>query len=78
MEATLIAISAGVIGYLLSMGATRLALLFFADNPHVALPWNLTLAAGALVMSLVVGVLASIYPALAAARMDPNDALRAL
>jgi putative ABC transport system permease protein len=78
MEATLIATSAGVIGYLLSMGATRLALLFFADNPHVALPWNLTLAAGALVMSLVVGVSASIYPALAAARMDPNDALRAL
>jgi putative ABC transport system permease protein len=78
MEATLIATSAGVIGYLLSMGATRLALLLFADNPHVALPWNLTLAASALVMSLVVGVSASIYPALTAARMDPNDALRAL
>jgi putative ABC transport system permease protein len=78
MEATLIATSAGVIGYLLSMGATRLALLLFADNPHVALPWNLTLAAIALVMSLVVGVSASIYPALTAARMDPNDALRAL
>jgi putative ABC transport system permease protein len=78
MEATLIAISAGIVGYLLSMGATRVALLFFADNPHVALPWNLTLAAGALIMSLVVGVSASIYPALTAARMDPNDALRAL
>ena len=78
MEATLIATSAGVIGYLLSMGATRLALLLFADNPHVALPWNPTLAAGALAMSLVVGVSASIYPALTAARMDPNDALRAL
>ena len=77
MEATLIATSAGIVGYLLSMGATRLALLFFADNPHVALPWNLTLAAGALAMSLVVGVAASIYPALTAARMDPNDALRA-
>jgi putative ABC transport system permease protein len=78
MEAILIASSAGVIGYLLSMGATRLALLLFTDNPDVALPWNLTLAAGALVMSLVVGVSASIYPALTAARMDPNDALRAL
>ena len=60
------------------MGATRLALMLFADNPHVAVPWNLTLAAGALGMSLVVGVTASIYPALTAARMDPNDALRAL
>jgi putative ABC transport system permease protein len=78
MEATLIAIAAGVVGYLASMGATRLALMLFADNPHVAVPWNLTLAAGALIMSLVVGVTASIYPALTAARMDPNDALRAL
>jgi len=78
MEATLISIGAGVVGYLASMGATRLALMLFADNPHVAVPWNMALAAGALGMSLVVGVTASIYPALTAARMDPNDALRAL
>jgi putative ABC transport system permease protein len=52
--------------------------MLFADNPHVAVPWNMALAAGALGMSLVVGVTASIYPALTAARMDPNDALRAL
>ncbi|MBC2735708.1 MAG: FtsX-like permease family protein [Desulfobacteraceae bacterium] len=78
MEATLISIGAGVVGYLASMGATRLALMLFADNPHVVVPWNMALAAGALGMSLVVGVTASIYPALTAARMDPNDALRAL
>ena len=78
MEATLIALSAGIVGYLASMGATRLALMFFTDGHHVALPWNLSLAAGALAMSLLVGVSASIYPALTAARMDPNDALRAL
>ena len=78
MEATLISIGAGVVGYLASMGATRLALMLFADNPHVAVPWNMALAAGALGMALVVGVTASIYPALTAARMDPNDALRAL
>jgi len=78
MEATLISIGAGVVGYLASMGATRLALMLFADNPHVTVPWNTALAAGALGMSLVVGVTASIYPALTAARMDPNDALRAL
>jgi putative ABC transport system permease protein len=60
------------------MGATRVALMLFADNPHVAVPWNLPLAGAALGMSLVVGIAASIYPALTAARMDPNDALRAL
>ena len=78
LEATLIALSAGVVGYLASMGAPRLALMFFTDGHHVALPWNLSLAAGALAMSLLVGVSASIYPALTAPRMDPNDALRAL
>jgi ABC-type antimicrobial peptide transport system permease subunit len=36
----------------------------------------MALAAGAMGMSLVVGVTASIYPALTAARMDPNDALK--
>jgi putative ABC transport system permease protein len=77
-EATLIALAAGIVGYLAAMGATRVALMLFADNPHVALPWNPTLAGAALGMSLVVGVAAAIYPALTAARMDPNDALRAL
>jgi len=77
-EAALIAFAAGIAGYLASMGATRLALLLFADNPQVAVPWNLPMAAAALGMSLVVGIAAAIYPALTAARMDPNDALRAI
>jgi putative ABC transport system permease protein len=78
IEATLISVCAGVIGYLAGMGATKLAFYLFAANPSLDLPWNPTLAAGALGMALVVGLAASIYPALAAARMDPNDALRAL
>ncbi|MBL0714235.1 MAG: ABC transporter permease [Desulfosarcina sp.] len=78
IEATLISICAGVIGYVAGMGATRLALFLFAGNPSVALPWNFPLAAGAMGMALAVGLAASIYPAMAAARMDPNDALRAL
>jgi putative ABC transport system permease protein len=78
MEAALIAFAAGLVGYLASLGATRLALMIFADNPHVAVPWNLPLAAAAMGMSLVVGIAASVYPALTAARMDPNDALRSL
>lgn len=77
-EATLVAFAAGIVGYLASMGATRLTLLLFAENPHMALPWNLPLAGAALGMSLVVGIAAAVYPALTAARMDPNDALRAL
>jgi putative ABC transport system permease protein len=78
IEAALISVGAGVIGYLAGMGATKLALRLFTENPSMALPWNLPLAAGALALALTVGLAASVYPALAAARMDPNDALRAL
>ncbi len=78
IEATLVSVCAGVIGYLAGMGATKLALRLFAEDPSMTLPWNLQLAAGAMAMALAVGLAASIYPALTAARMDPNDALRAL
>ena len=78
IEAALISVCAGVIGYLAGMGATKLAFYLFTENPSMALPWNLPLAGGAMAMALAVGLAASVYPALAAARMDPNDALRAL
>ncbi len=78
IEAALISVCAGVIGYLAGMGATKLAFYLFAENPSMALPWNLPLAGGAMAMALAVGLAASVYPALAAARMDPNDALLAL
>lgn len=78
IEATLISVCAGLIGYVAGMGATKLAFYFFTGNPSMALPWNLPLATAAMGLALIVGLAASIYPALAAARMDPNDALRAL
>ena len=78
IEAAVISGIAGVAGYLLGLGEAKTALVFFASNHNIPIQPSLEVAAGALALSVIVGLLASIYPAVLAARMDPNDALRAL
>ncbi len=77
-EAAIVSSIAGVIGYLLGFGATKLTFRFFTESRDLAIPLNPELAAAALVIAMAIGLVSSIYPALMAARMDPNDALRAL
>ena len=77
-EAFLISLAAGVLGYLLGLGAGELALPLFSDGHGLHLTLNPWLAGGALALALVVGLGASLYPALMAARMDPHEALRTL
>jgi hypothetical protein len=69
---------AGVIGYLLGFGATKAALALFSESHPGMVPFSLELAGGAVVTALFVGLVSSAYPAFMAARMDPNEALRAL
>lgn len=77
MEASWVSLLSGVLGYLAGMGATWAILPWLAEN-HPQLIWSLPLAGGSVVLALVVGTLASLYPALHASRMDPTEALRAL
>lgn len=77
MEATTVSCFAGLFGYLLGVGATRLILPFLAEA-HLESAWDLRLAAGAVLLAVIVGALASLYPALHASRMEPTEALRAL
>lgn len=77
MEASWVSLLAGVLGYVGGMGATRLILPFLTEE-HPHLVWNPLLAAGAILLALVVGMAASYYPALHASRLDPTEALRAL
>jgi len=83
LEAGIVSVLAGVLGYLVGLGATKIALLFFAaggghGSHGIALPVDPWLAGAALALAIVLGLSASYYPARLAARLDPCEALRAL
>lgn len=78
LEAVMIALLAGALGYLAGTGAAATGVHLFVERPDAAMSLNPMLAAGAFALALVVGLGASAYPALMAARMDPNDALKAI
>jgi putative ABC transport system permease protein len=78
LEAGIISALAGVLGYGLGW-ASAAAALAVAGNGHSGhVPLAPELALGALVLALVLGLAATVYPAQMAARLDPNEALRAL
>lgn len=78
MEAAIVSGMAGITGYFLGFGVTKIALALFNESHSGAVPFNLELAGGAVLIALAVGLISSAYPAFMAARLDPNEALRAL
>lgn len=78
LEAALVSLLAGFLGYAAGMGGAKLALPFMAESKNAHLIWDTTVAFGSIGLALTLGLLASLYPALHAAKMDPTEALRAL
>ena len=78
LEAAIVSALAGLLGYFGGLGTTIAALPFFTESSDIAVHFDPALAVGAIIMSVLLGLLASTYPALLAAKLDPNDALRAL
>ena len=78
LEAALVSLLAGFLGYAVGMGGAKLALPFMAESKNAHLIWDTTVAFGSIGLALALGLLASLYPALHASKMDPTEALRAL
>ena len=78
LEAALVSLLAGFLGYAVGMGGAKLALPFMAESKNAHLIWDTTIACGSIGLALILGILASLYPALHASKMDPTEALRAL
>jgi putative ABC transport system permease protein len=78
LEAAVISILAGILGYGVGLGSSKLALPLFADGQGAPLHIDPMLGVGAFVFSLILGLVSSVYPAMFASRLDPNEALRAL
>ena len=78
IEAGIVSGLAGLLGYLGGISAAKIAIRFFFDSHTVSVPIDFKLAGSAFVLALTVGLVSSVYPALMAARLDPNEALRAL
>jgi putative ABC transport system permease protein len=77
-EAAVASLFAGVAGYLLGMGMSYALLPFLGHGTDVRVAWAPWLGVGAVMLALLVGSAASVYPAMHASRLDPTDALRAI
>ena len=77
LEALVVSLLAGIAGYLVGIGTTQVLLSFLTEEmPHFSI--DPFVAAGAVFLAIVIGLLASVYPAMTASRMDPSEALRTL
>jgi len=76
-EAGVVSLAGGILGWGLGM-VSAMVLSSRLVNVTAPVSWNLWLALGAMAGALVVGVVASIYPAVQASNMDPTTALRSL
>lgn len=77
MEAVLVSLIAGLGGYLFGMVAAT-GLLPWVAGAQAQIVWDPILAVGSMILAIVIGAVATIYPALHASRLDPADALRTL
>jgi len=78
IEAFFVSLLAGVAGYAIGTLSPRIIAPYLMSAYNLKFVFNPAMAASAVAASVVVGLLASIYPAVRAGRLDPIEALRTL
>jgi putative ABC transport system permease protein len=77
-EAFIVSLLAGITGYGIGIISPRFVAPYLMSAYNLSFEFDPMLAAGALGSSVLVGLLASIYPALRAGQLDPVEALKTL
>ncbi len=78
IEAFLVSLLAGVAGYIIGIIGSRFVAPYLMGAYSLTFAFDPAMAVRALVSSVLVGLCASIYPAVRASRMDPVEALKTL
>jgi putative ABC transport system permease protein len=78
LEALIVGLTAGMIGYLLGLGVSQIIGPMVTGMKGGKVFFDPVLGVGAILLSSLIGVLSSAYPAIHASKMDPTTALRAL
>lgn len=77
-EASIVGLIGGVTGYVLGLGVSYVLGPIITGIKGGGILFDPALAVGVVFLSVTMGILSSIYPALHASKMDPTTALRAL
>ncbi|MEW6061131.1 MAG: FtsX-like permease family protein [Bacteroidota bacterium] len=77
-EALLTSLLAGVLGYAIGFGVSKLVAPAISMNSAISLPVDFILFGFSTVLAIFIGLASTVYPAYRASRMDPTVALRAL
>jgi putative ABC transport system permease protein len=72
-EAVILAVIGGLIGLVLVFFASMIASSFSGDFEFVLSPWNMFIGTG---ISVFIGLISGIVPAISASRLDPVEAIR--
>ena len=78
IEAFFVSLLAGIAGYAVGTLSPRFIAPYLMSAYNLKFVFDPAMAVGAVIASVIVGLAASIYPAVRAGRLDPIEALRTL